>query len=396
MRPALLLGFLPASIAWSGAGGAVFFLLALLGLAVAVPDLRAAARELRRMPLLLAVVGLAVGTNLASLLLLDLHAREFSLVPLLLVPALVLAASRDRVPLGRVSAGGAAGGALAFAVTLAEWSRVETDPIIGSLNAIVFAQLAWVCAAFALAGAAAARDGRQRVVLAAGAALGIAAVLASGTRGAIVALPLLAGVLWPHRGRWRALAPPTRRGVAVAALAAVLAGAALATQSGLSHRFARIGEEVEAYRAGDVGQRSVSTRLALWQASLQIAREHPWFGVGANRFKPELERLQARGGYPEGTALYSHPHNTLLSVLVQYGVVGLAVLVGGLVAGWRALGGSAPELRALGRTLICAWFLLGLTNDVLAHQNTLRCIAFCWAILAAAHILKPGAATARR
>lgn len=378
----LLTLFLPASIAWSPAGGVVFLLLVLAGLAIALAEPASAWRALRARPGLLAVVILVVGANVASVLLNGLAARDLALAPILLVVPIVLACERTNEAPAWLSLGGAAGGTVALAIALAEWSRSESDPIIGTLNAIVFAQLAVVGAACSLAGATRARQSRSAIASLAGTAFGALAVLASGTRGAILALPVIAGALAPHRRRWRQTAATARRAIVIGLLATAMAGAALAWRSNLPARFERIVAEVAAFRAGDTGQHSVGMRLALWRASIEIASEHPWFGVGANRFKPALQRLQQDGRYPADSTPYSHPHNTPLSILVQYGAAGLAVFVAALALGWRALGRAPPEIRALGRTLICLWFVVSLTNDVLAHNNTLRALCVCWAVLA--------------
>lgn len=392
----LTLLFLPASLALSGAGGTVHYLLAIAGIAMLASNPAPAKESLGPARVVTGIAGLAITANLAALLLHGLPAREFHLLPLVCVPAVMLACARHPEAEDRLFFGGALGGVMAFAVTVIEWPRNEYDPSIGTLNAIVFAQLALVCAAIALAGVAVAGSHVRRGTLLIGAGLGAIAVVASGTRGAILALPALVGVLWPHRHRWRETRRKTRVRVAALSGALLLAMLVTAWHSGLGPRLARIGEETAAYRAGEVGERSVAIRLALWRASLQIASQHPLTGVGPGRFATHLEALQARGEYPDSARIYAHPHNTPLSVLVQYGIGGLTLLIVASLIGWHGLTGAPPELRALGRALLALWWLLGFTNDVLSHQNTLRAIAFCWAVIAGLACATPATESSER
>ncbi len=379
----LLLLCLPASILWSRAGGAMFYLLCLAALATTAADPGRTWRLMRSMPALPVVMTLAVVANLASILWLDLGPAQLTLLPLLFAPAIAIVAARDDQAARHASIGAGIACALAFLIPLPEWPRAADDPTVGRLNAIVFAQLALVCVAHALAGAVQTAGKRLAAMLAVAAALGLLGVVLSGTRGVILVTPVILWVLWPHRHRWRAMKTGRRMTLVAFVAAVLLCTAALAVRSGLPERFARIAEDAAAYEAGEIGHRSIAARLALWRASVDIAREHPWLGIGASRFLPELTRMQSEGRFPLDAPLHAHPHSTVLSVLVQYGLAGLALLSVALVLAWRALGRAPPELRALGRALLCAWLLMGLSNDLFAHQNTLRVIAFEAGLIAA-------------
>ena len=380
----LLFLLLPASVLWSSLGGAMFHLLAATGVVLALCDPSQAwqrLRALRRMPLLLM---LAVALNLVAVLAWGLRMRELHLMPLLFALPVALAIASVGAAGNRILfAGAATACVLAFVVTLPEWPRADDDPTVGMLNAIVFAQIVLVCAAHTLSGALETRAARSALLLLAAGALGVLAVTMSGTRGAILAVPLLAGVLWAGRARWRAMPPPGRRALALFAALMLIATAGLAVRSGLPERFARIADDTAAYRRGEIATHSIAIRLSLWRASLEIASARPWLGHGPSRFKSALERLQAEGTYPADAPLHAHPHNTLLSILVQYGALGLAVLLAAITLAWRGLAQAPPTTRALGRTLIVMWCLMGLSNDLLAHQNTLRVIALEIALLAA-------------
>ncbi len=78
---------------------------------------------------------------------------------------------------------------------------------------------------------------------------------------------------------------------------------------------------------------SIQERLDLMGHSVQLLAENPWFGIGPERFEEHLMG-DRQGG---------HPHNTLLAVAVETGLLGLlaylslmAALIGQLWRLWRA------------------------------------------------------------
>jgi O-antigen ligase len=128
------------------------------------------------------------------------------------------------------------------------------------------------------------------------------------SRGAwIMGLP--AGLLalgWARggRARWAAVAV-----VVVAALVLVpLAG---------TERFASL---------LDLSQGTSFLRVSLWQAAWDMARAHPWLGVGLDNF------LYYYGDYirpgAEVDRWLSHPHNLLLDFWLRLGIGGLVLVVG--------------------------------------------------------------------
>ncbi len=79
-------------------------------------------------------------------------------------------------------------------------------------------------------------------------------------------------------------------------------------------------------------------RLRLWQASLDMIRDHPWLGVGLDNF------LYYYGDYvrpgAEVDRWLSHPHNLVLDFWLRLGIGGLAILavmgIGLVRKAWRA------------------------------------------------------------
>ncbi|MGE0708700.1 MAG: O-antigen ligase family protein [Planctomycetota bacterium] len=177
------------------------------------------------------------------------------------------------------------------------------------------------CALLPLAGVA--LWARRRAPAAAGAALGVALLLAglvlSKSKGGVVTLAGVAGVLallLPALAPWR-------RGLALAALVVMaLLGVVGAVALGLGPE--RIG----------VGL-SLTVRMEYWEAALRAWREAPLLGLGPNQFREYF--LWAKSLRAEETL---HAHQLALQVLAEGGLLGLAAL-GGALCVWARQGARA-------------------------------------------------------
>ncbi len=367
----------------AGIGGIAFYLLAVLGLALALRNPAEALRTWRTMPELCLAGLLLAGLNLASVLIFDLPARAFSWTPLLMMPLLGLLAAGGHLHPRGLYAGGALGAVLALGVALFDWMEHASPRPTGGLNAIVFAQVSLFCTMYALAGLLR-HPGRLRSAgYLLGVCAGIAATVASGTRGALLGVPLLA-LLALRRATPAALSPTQRRTLIAAAAVVLLLVGALGHRLELWDRVTRIDDEVAAYQEGEVGTRAVALRLALWNAALALAAEPPLCVVGAHPVRAGVAHVEEQGLYPPDAVVYAHAHSLPLSILAEYGVIGLAVLALAGWLAWRGLGRAPPAFRRLGRVGLLVWLVLGMTNDIFAHQSTLRVLAlglaFCTAI----------------
>ncbi|MGI9149477.1 MAG: O-antigen ligase family protein, partial [Chloroflexota bacterium] len=63
-------------------------------------------------------------------------------------------------------------------------------------------------------------------------------------------------------------------------------------------------------------------RLDLWLSSLEMLRDHPWLGIGLDNFAYLYQQVYLREGAAAEPNL-SHPHNWLLHVWLELGVLGL-------------------------------------------------------------------------
>ena len=144
------------------------------------------------------------------------------------------------------------------------------------------------------------------------------------SRSALVGVLVAAGALWfvQCTGKW------FRKG-AIAAVTVVLAAMAimsLALLTGL------IDQQVISE-----APKSLKYRLEYWAATSQLILDHIWLGVGPGNFRPNYLHYKLPGASEE----ILDPHNLLLDVWANAGVVAwaglMALLIWGVRTGWRAV-----------------------------------------------------------
>lgn len=89
------------------------------------------------------------------------------------------------------------------------------------------------------------------------------------------------------------------------------------------------------------------TRYRLWIPALELWRETPWLGIGPGHFDTRFTSVRPQ----EIQAKPDRTHNDYLNTLVDWGVVGLVLVLGalaiigyGIARVWRHVGGMAPDL----------------------------------------------------
>jgi len=105
-------------------------------------------------------------------------------------------------------------------------------------------------------------------------------------------------------------------------------------------------------------------RLKLWQATLNMIRDHPLFGVGLDNFLYQYPRYMLPEAWQEPDL--SHPHNILLDWWTRLGVLGVGALI------WMLVGFFTLALRAYrsleeGELRILVLGLMASMVDFLAH-----------------------------
>jgi O-antigen ligase len=210
-------------------------------------------------------------------------------------------------------------------------------------------------------------NGRTRLMYFAGPLLAFVTIALTGSRGAMLAIPLLAVTAVPFLVKSRRQAVAGVLGIA-AVLAVGLAVALAVDSERLMSIFAAAGGAVSGGEAADY---SVGTRLAFYQAAWSAFLERPWFGHGWDHvleaIAPHLPALYA------GQAGLPHLHNDLAQWMVAGGVTGLvaygliiAAPIAGVLASPRD---SLYRARVMGVSLIAVTYVIhGLTNLMIGFE----------------------------
>ena len=229
--------------------------------------------------------------------------------------------------------------------------KTSVTSLIGTPNGFGAFMAAGIIAA--LASAAEARRRRVRLLLVGAALLQLAALVANGSRGALLGL-VAAGliVLWLRP----AITSPWRRGprAVVAGLAVLLA---FALAGFLLHR---------------LNPASTRGRLIAWEVSGAMLADRPLTGIGAGRFAAEWGSYQAELWRHPGFAEFDHqalargqPNSELFHRLAEQGLPGGALY---LLLWAFALGFLVRALRRQDRTAAVDWGLLALLVGILVHS----------------------------
>ena len=265
-------------------------------------------------------------------------------------------------------AGLLAAAALALVQVLAGASRAG-----GWLNEIVFADVVLVLMVVAVF----CRPPRSWHWSAFGLALGVLAILLSGTRGPwpgllVLLLVLVLGSGWRSR-RSRAL---LLGGVVTCGIVLLASVPALTQQLRLSE----LRSDIERMDHGDHNS-SAGARMERLSVAAQAFADAPWTGVGFGEFDRAMQRLPAcRGDAAQEIERchLGHAHNDLAEWAATMGVPGaLALVLLYVVPLWlflhlrrRARLGRLRGSAAAGAMLVVVFMLCGLTQSMFAHQTT--------------------------
>jgi putative inorganic carbon (hco3(-)) transporter len=94
------------------------------------------------------------------------------------------------------------------------------------------------------------------------------------------------------------------------------------------------------------GSRSIGNRGEIWIAGFHVLQEHPFVGVGAGGYRTAV--------VPE-LFMVATAHNTLLSIAVELGVIGLALFLAALASMLRGVRRATRLPRTLAWSLLLTW-----------------------------------------
>jgi len=249
----------------------------------------------------------------------------------------------------------------------------------GWLNPITFGDLALCLCLVALAAAIDYRHSTRKAILPAiGAVAGLAAMIATGTRGGWIALAL-AAILFLTYAR---LLKSRRVRLLVVGSFALFASTFFIPATGMAQRVGQGIYDVQTWMDGGSAFSNVGIRLELWSGARYLIEEKPLFGRDPGTVRQGLRQLVEQGKLQDVVLAPDHLHNDALQAMATGGVFGLAAWIGILAAPFvffaRALGRGAyrgesplsPQAAQMfapalaGMLVVLSYFSFGLTEVI--------------------------------
>lgn len=287
------------------------------------------------------------------------------------VAALAVLLTIRRFPVGVVLWGAAIGCLLGGLITLNDLFVLDLPRAEGPTNAIRFGMLAALLAMFAWIGVLFGRGGRwTRMFFLLATAAGVFALFASGSRGAVLALPAMLLLLVPRF--WQ-------RSPGVALLAALVfmlfsVGLGLWQANTIRAKLSNLAQAAGTVVSGEaVEEKSARNRVEMLKLAGKLFLAHPVAGVGATGWEEAV--AEQRRTSPPDAALdeaFNQPHNQYANDFAKGGLLrglgGLAML---LLPLWyflkrRPFGADEKAMAPLLGVITCVAFLVfGLTESVM-------------------------------
>lgn len=140
---------------------------------------------------------------------------------------------------------------------------------------------------------------------------------------------------------------------------------------------------------------SITPRLIIWQGTVNMIKEQPYWGVGLDNFNENLvnqikaKKISAIRIDPSNpSAGFNHGHNQYLDIFAKTGVFGFIIFLLFLLIYLRIFfmalshGKDTMMFGTLGITTIISYFAFMLTHVVLAHQQSILFMLYTLTIFA--------------
>jgi putative inorganic carbon (hco3(-)) transporter len=114
--------------------------------------------------------------------------------------------------------------------------------------------------------------------------------------------------------------------------------------------------------AWDPKDDNTRNRIELFQTSLRLIEDHPWFGVGYKNVQKEAQKYRGKSSGEFPNWMYQHMHNNFLQIAAERGIPGLLIWMWFMLRlGWdalcayRAQQGSSRESLMISTAALGAW-----------------------------------------
>lgn len=171
----------------------------------------------------------------------------------------------------------------------------------------------------------------------------------SSRTGYIIFFSLIVLFFWQHFS-WK--------GILYGFLAVILLCSTMYFISSTFHnRVNHVFSSLSLYQQGDT-ETSTGLRLSFARNSLQLVKAHPIIGTGTGSFQSQYHQLDI-----PANELTGNPHDEYIHMTVQFGLVGLALLLLMFVAIWFYSFRLEPEMRHLAQGILLAIIIGSIGNS---------------------------------
>lgn len=221
----------------------------------------------------------------------------------------------------------------------------------------------------------------------AGFLVGLLATFQSGTRGALLAIPVFVAIYLISRGVRLSL----RAALASLILGVIVVWGAYLSNDTVQLRLQNMATDVVAYEQGN-RDTSTGIRWQLYLAAIEIISEQPIFGVGPGGYALQMESMVDAGKITPVAAELGRGevHNDILKKTADLGVFGFAAIFAVyLVPLWlfgKANKSSRRQVKRaglMGMVFVSGFMVFGLTAEVLNLSMTISFYSFTVAVLLA-------------
>ncbi|MBW1893740.1 MAG: O-antigen ligase family protein [Deltaproteobacteria bacterium] len=201
--------------------------------------------------------------------------------------------------------------------------------------------------------------------------LGAIASLLSGSKGAWIAFPAFAVIIFFYLGNLISIWP---RVLICITACIVLFSAYNIPGTGVAERIQGMKKELSDYQADHRSKNSIAERMEGWKAAWNIFKQHPFTGAGVGNFKSIVLRMIDKGERSDIIARYSQPHSLYFYVMAECGIIGLlAILSVFIVPLWLMFSfarKSYPQrdIAYAGMILIIGFMHFGLTESIFGRN----------------------------
>lgn len=226
-----------------------------------------------------------------------------------------------------------------------------------------------------------------RVLKWTGFGVGLFAVFQSGTRGALLAIPIFAAIYFVSK-RGRLTVKTLLIGIMLGAT--IIGGAYLANPT-VQKRAQEMVSDATTFNQGN-RDTSIGIRWQLYGAAVEIISEHPIFGVGTGGYALQMAPMAAAGKITPMAAELGRGevHNDILKKTADMGMFGLVALLAVYLVPLsmfrKACRSDSMQIRRaamMGMFFVSGFMVFGLTAEVLNLTMTISFYSFTVAVLLA-------------